>query len=520
MKKDALKRFLDKSKPFGPIDANDVSLAQAPEVSELFNQHNRLFDSLRNNPSIIIGRRGAGKTAYLRSIALKEDYKVRIELNTAELLAGVAANISAVSGSVLFVERIADTWQALFWLALFHHITLTNSADFDDVATIKAFVECKDVMCAKTTDGFLVNLLNDSRNLQGGDLLELLRPDTGPPSHISFEKAQSAAMKFLQRVQKKAVLLLDSIEDYKQDISSAEQAVKGLLKCVGRFNEMQERLHLRFCLPAEVYPLFLESASNPLKDFRSTVALQWKSNELWQIAAYRYQLFLQLYHPSLGLAVSSLETRGEVYQFIDEILPKKITNAFGRQELTTTYILRHTQIMPRHILLYLNEIFEVHGRKQGVMASKPEPAAVRAGVEAKEEVLADEILSAYRSRYHSAKAICDACLPELPLRFPAGELHSVFNHRAKRIFNGEFADFQRMLLDIGVIGKVVSEDADYVQGVFQFTLPNALRVGSKDELCMHPVFCRAYGAKWDHGRDPKPVYPIGVHPEDPDVPPI
>ena len=62
------KPYITKDEPYGPIDSIDIDSHDVKAIKLLFETHNWIYKNLRNRPSIIMGRRGAGKTHYLRSV--------------------------------------------------------------------------------------------------------------------------------------------------------------------------------------------------------------------------------------------------------------------------------------------------------------------------------------------------------------------------------------------------------------------------------------------------------------------
>lgn len=54
---------------------------------------------------------------------------------------------------------------------------------------------------------------------------------------------------------------------------------------------------------------------------------------------------------------------------------------------------------------------------------------------------------------------------------------------------GNLFDFQRMLLEIGAIGRVLpgKEKDVYIKGNFEYTVSHELIIGQEDELCVHPL---------------------------------
>ena len=74
---DTVRPYITKDEPFGPIDSTDIDSNDIDALRLLFEQQNRIYKNLRNRPSIIIGRRGSGKTYYLRSVFFDKAYKHR-----------------------------------------------------------------------------------------------------------------------------------------------------------------------------------------------------------------------------------------------------------------------------------------------------------------------------------------------------------------------------------------------------------------------------------------------------------
>jgi hypothetical protein len=76
----------------------------------------------------------------------------------------------------------------------------------------------------------------------------------------------------------------------------------------------------------------------------------------------------------------------------------------------------------------------------------------------------------------------------------------------------EFHDFRRMLVEAGIIGKIVDRTARYNVGLFEYLLPNRLNLTERDELCIHPIFSGIYRAQRAPGG--LPIYPYGSDPSD------
>jgi hypothetical protein len=332
-----------------------------------------------------------------------------------------------------------------------------------------------------------------------------------------FEHVRSVVMQSFENSKKKFVVLMDSLDDFQLDIDSVSQSMQGLLKLVGSMNKPRDIVDIRFCLPAEVYHRFIKISSNPNKDFRRALKLQWTAGELILIGAQRLKFYLEIFYPDLLKAVQPLDVtkRTDALRLFQAVLPERIRNQAGFQEDTMSYILRHTQLLPRHFLMLLNSIFKSHGSTQKLNPFPVSEERIVNGIRMVEDLIVGEIFVAFKLIYPTAGETCRRSLPELGHKFTMGDLHRVFTRHGKAVFeNDNLFDFQRMLLEIGAIGRVIpgKEKDVYIKGHFEYTISHELALSQDDELCVHPLFS---GIFHGNGRE-RPVYPYGSVLEDED----
>jgi hypothetical protein len=165
--------------------------------------------------------------------------------------------------------------------------------------------------------------------------------------------------------------------------------------------------------------------------------------------------------------------------------------------------------------MYLNSIFGRQRQIGGSAYPMISEDAVKAGIAQIEHRLCQEVFSAYYTRYPSAQQICEACIPELPLRFSWGQLEKVFNRAGKKAWGGsDFGDFRRLLMELGIMGRVTGETERYVIGRFEYIEPFKVNASTNDDLCLHPVFAQVFHFTKKSGA--KAVYPFGSDPLDQD----
>jgi hypothetical protein len=500
-----LRNYVTREAIFGPLDSREVSEPEA--MASLFERQNKSFRELHQRPAIIIGRRGSGKTAYLRSVYFSGDYEIVLELNAADTLVRMVQAIEPLTGKNFLPEAVAAVWNAVFWIILFSALIKQRSDD-KGIIPLKQYLAALGIQSSGNPDDTIAQLgviLNEKAAKKvGGALADALRR----PNGITLDDARSSAQNFLVANRQRAVLLFDSIESYPLETPRLDQTLAGLLKCVGEFNKPGGIYDIRFCLPSELYSIFRTMSRAPLKDFRSTLALHWHAKELLLLAAHRLYLYLYLYDESRFRDVQSLDftDKAQAREILNKALPNVLENEAGEMEPTFPYILRHTQLLPRHLLMYLNAMCG-NSRLNGNITFPIPGRNVFQALEANQGLLCDEIFSAYYSIHPAARAGVEACVPELKWTFTDGELHKVFNrHGKKAVGHSEFHDFKRMLIEIGAVGLVLNETAKYVEARFAYTVPAKLSAPTEDVLCLHPAFGKAFGCK----SSGKAIYPYGV----------
>ena len=170
---------------------------------------------------------------------------------------------------------------------------------------------------------------------------------------VTFDDAKSVVLDALKSSKKSFVILMDSLDDFRLDIDSVSHSLQGLLKFVGSMNKPRDVVDIRFCLPSELFRRIIKISSNPNKDFRRALKIQWTASELVLIGAQRLMYYLALYYPDFLRSMQPLDLtkRADALMLFNKVLPEKITNQAGFQEETMSYILRHTQLLPRHFLM-------------------------------------------------------------------------------------------------------------------------------------------------------------------------
>jgi hypothetical protein len=512
-----LEPYITRNEPFGPIDSTDIDPGETVALEKLFEQHNRTYRNLHRRPSIIMGRKGSGKTSYLRTVYFESKYDFHVEIRTDHALTHISKAIQNTIKDAVFPEMLAEVWEIILWLCVLYELRRRDFLPPDAAKQADAYFEQIGVQHAVNVEDIfwkLADLFDQmSKAGQRVGLSEVLRR----LDHAAFKSIAAAAEESLRRANKKFVILMDSLDDFQLDFDSVAYAIQGLLKCVGSMNKPRDVVDIRFCLPAELYRRIVKISSNPNKDFRRSLKLQWTASELLLIGAQRLKIFLELYYPDdlNQLLPLDLTSKTDALKLFGAVLPKHVTNQAGYREETIAYILRHTQLLPRHLLILLNSIFKNLNHEQMPNPFPISEARILNGIRQEEARIVQEIFVAFKLIHPTAEAVCKRCVPELRHKFSVGELHRVYTRKGKGVFDGDTQfEFRRMLLEIGALGKVKLGKATdmYIRGNFEYTVEHELGIGDDDELCVHPLFSGMYG----NDTRERPVYPYGCELNDED----
>jgi hypothetical protein len=507
---DSIKEFVNPDQPFGPITAPTIKNYEA--FSPLFDSDNAIARELNKRPAWIIGRRGAGKTAFLNSLSLDPKYDVIVPLQASDAFPSMLRSIEQQLPHNILAEETARLWHNLLWGAVFQEL-LTRHRSHPALLPVARYLEGLGVTATTNLYAVMRAILNAiaALNRRVKILTDAIEDLTS--RGITFRAAQDCAEQFLRARGLRAIILMDSLEQFPLDEPAMAKAMTGLLSCVGQFNQPDCPCEIRCCLPSELYPRLINLAANPLKDLSSRTILQWRPHELLHLAALRYLHFVRAYDFDAYrryFAALDISKRDGLRDFWTHVLPDTVTNRTGGIEDSVAYLMRHTQLLPRHLLLYLNEVSKKALSTNG-KAYRFCPSAVVEGICGSEHMLCKEIFSGFRQVYPNAEKACNSILPNLSITFKFGDLHRAFNRNRRGL--EDFEDHHEVLsilLRIGAIGVVASENERYTEAIFDYTLPDNLHYRADDSFCVHPIFVEEYRVI-DRFKDQavRPVYPSG-----------
>jgi hypothetical protein len=513
-----LASYLTYDQPFGPEDTSEVGDPYCRRM--LYHSLNRIHQSSLADPTIIIGRKGSGKTAILQSSRISGKYKIVLELGTPSAMGQIMNTFRTTAPAPAFAETVAQLWTILLWMPLIHYFAKLDNREGPANRVANTYFSAL-VGDFRTTAAVAIETALTTLSAHAGE-----GSAEGFPARasqlkldgIDFEQVKASIIADLDKVGWTAILLIDSLDNYDFGTAQIDRAIQGLLKCAGSFNTGPTPYKVRLCLPSELYPSFLSLSANPAKDFSRCMMVRWRASELLILAAHRLSLFITS-HPATATAYEGscngvlFDKKDTAMRLLSLFFPETVTNRRGDIEPTFSYILRHTQLVPRHFLLLLNSIFRASRAENGrkINFGKVSEEAVRNGILAKEEILCSEITTAFRHSYPDSTQFLQRCIPHLPQMFRQGEMHTVFNERGK--FGKSLEDlhsFQAMLTSMGILGKRLSVSGTYINTLFQYSAAHPVQYGPDDDLCLHPIIMRVFGAKRSAGAV---IYPYGTDPD-------
>jgi hypothetical protein len=499
-----LDRILTTQRPFGPPDTETVVNAGVHDADRLFDRSNLIYARAMGpaRPTYIVGRKGAGKTAFLLSSTLRGGPPSEV-LRTATVYHEMAAVLRRYRNGrgPLFVEQAAEIWLALFeQVAVYHAGRHASAGDSpNDLQVLWDYLGPPGAGPEDATgmaERFLSELQRRIADPGVVGLREVLEGQAHGGNTIG--RVRQAMANVLRGRGEPLVIVMDNLEDLHEQLGELHHVLAGMFAAVGRVIADHQDCRpygLQICLPSELFDQIHEISAAPEKDFRlSYLTIYWTAKELLRLAGTRLQLFLQMHHPdrvdALRRAADRFDEPDPAVALLRAALPETVRNGLGRPEDPLAYVLRHTQLLPRHLIEILNSVFTARVRDSLPWAVSP--AAVLIGTRAAERLIVKGVFAAHRASFPFASDALNRLSDALPICFPANELRKMFNRKGIRKLTGvDFDDFLSMLFTLGVVGVRFDQTARYNKAHFQYTFDSVLTAEEDvDHLCFHPLFTR------------------------------
>jgi hypothetical protein len=476
--------------PFGLADCESELRTLNDDYSEIyFDETPFNLPAIKPETYLIVGRRGSGKTALSRYFSFQKilDNPIYIDVDEPEVYQTVLSDIAARASECreIAIPRLKKVWEYVLWCVVCEHTKCESEA-------IKhAFRESGSPgnpshVINRTIDR-LLDLLHETDDKRVDEHLELL---------LGNDRLETAKVEVLRIAARRPIIIaLDTLERYDVSDPALMNAMAALVQCAANFNLnfSDQGLHLKAFISGELFPYLEEEfIQNPLKSIKDPVYLFWRPKDLLRLISWRFHRYLDTDN------LLRAESKGQIdWTKHDDVFNKMwvpyfgnhVTNARGLQEDTFSYVLRHTQMRPRQLILLCNGIAE-RAKENGHFPSFTQED-IRLGVKDGETKLAVEIINSFRSIYPNVSTIVDA-LMKMPMLFTGNELDRRAKQSASEWPKGTYspARFRRLVAELGIVGRVRRHNAEsgYIDADFEYSLRERLPITHRDECVIHPMF--------------------------------
>lgn len=527
--KHELIKLINPDYPLGPVDAHLIKNNMV--AARLFDPHNTSFHSLlRKDTPVLLGRRGSGKTALLNSYLYKmyirkserlprvspffdlNDYSLVINLQPNRIFDHMRHMSRMPNGAPFSIETIIELWEELLSDHIISQIInkLSDEERRDDsLQALAQYIRTKPIDPKISAH---IQVWGRSTREIFKDFLRLHKKPAQISGNIEFPLEALDA--YLGSRRKSAIILFDSLDDYRVGEFESDRIVGGLLRYVAHFNLQNQNMRLKVAFPSEIFPEIQRASANPLKDFPNYAQLSWTSMELAQIAAFRYKIFLEHFSPDLYKEIYEIDLtlRDGAHRFWNSFFAEEQTNRYGQSEAAMIYMIRHTQLLPRQLFRILEKvIISSHSITGGYETLTK--SAVTDAIENMETVIAGEIFSAFLNIYPKAELFGKAIFGGFPTVFSYDELEDRWRKVGRSMTETwrsgfELYDFIEMLLRMGILGEVKNETERYMETKFFYHLLVPAPVSDKALMAIHPIFSRYFSCSLN--KQGKAILPQGA----------
>jgi hypothetical protein len=480
--------------PFGKPDCEKEIEQLKDKYSEIyFDETPFSLPAIDEDVYLIVGRRGSGKTALTQYFSFQDvlPNPIAIEVYEADIYQQVLSEIAQLTSDSreIAVPHLARVWEYVLWSVIFEHLRHQS-------AVIKA--ACP----VETQRSGVSHYINDVFH----HLMAFFKRDSGRPVDVAlselvrgeqFETAKQEV--FAIATTRPIFLAIDTLEKYNIYDDALMNAMAALIQCASTFNSRyaDRGIHLKVFMSGEVFPYLREEVLlNPSKSVREPVYLLWRPKDLLRLITWRLHQRLSkadLLKPESRVRFDWDEQRHVLKRMWVPYFGNWITNLRGTRERTFAYVLRHTQLRPRQLIILCNAIAK-RAQKAGRFPTFDEDD-IRRGIRENELELANEIINSFSSMYPHVGKIVDALMSS-PMIFPGKELDRRAKETASQWPRGMYSppNFRQLVAELGIVGRVRKRDdrSRYVSADFEYSSQDRMPLATHDECVIHPMFYRRF----------------------------
>ncbi len=491
--------------PFGAESCEHELEVLQDHYKEYYYEESRFnAEALDADTYLIVGRRGSGKTSLTKYFNFQVRYKNAHSIDVDEPV--IYSNIiqKIANNAYLFpdmaVNDVYKIWEFLIWSIIFNEFAdrdpAINRACIASGQKGKPLKYIRDVL-----SGLLAKYV-DERGRVIDDLSDQL-------ASVIFTKAKEKVLEFTRS--EPVIIAIDTFERYDRENMAMMAVTAALVQCASTLNIAYSHrgIHIKAFVSAEIFPHIRENIiTNPAKYIRHPLYMSWRPKDLIRLIAWRFQRYLQA-------RSDTIPARNVNWEDFDDLLKKlwypyfgeTITNLRGVEEKSFPYILRHTQMRPRQLVILCNEIARAT-EKEGKFPYYKN-IQIQHIVQDVEHELAAEVLNSYNRIYPHVSEIVTA-LTGAPMLFQGNYLDQVAKKTSDIWIEGySLYNFRRLVAELGIVGKVrsKSKETGIVEADFEYAMQDRLTLSHDDECVIHPMFY----AKLQIEKNGWIVYPFPDH---------
>jgi hypothetical protein len=475
--------------PFGEVCCeNEIEVLQE-HYSEFFYDKSR-FNEEAIDPEVylIVGRRGSGKTSLTKYFGFQNRIKNahNIDVDEPAIYDSIISRVvrrNYVSPD-LAVNDVRKIWEYLVWSLIFHEYR-----DYDPLLENAGFFTGKkgkiSIFIGELLKHVLSKYLDDS-----GTVADVLSDVLADPV---FTRAKEKVIEFTRK--EPVIIAIDTFERYDRNNDAMMAVTAALIQCASNFNIAYARkgIHIKAFVSAEIFPYIAEgNIPNTTKFIRDPLYMLWRPKDLIRLISWRF--YKSLVNSGYPLPFDELD-----WDNFDEVranlwtpfFGESIRNLNGKTEQSLPYVLRHTQMRPRQLVILCNQIARM-ALKSGKFPRFKDINIARA-ISESETLLAKEVLNSYDLIYPGAPEIVQA-LAGAPASFPGNYLDQVAKKTARAWLEGNYSisAFHRLVSELGIVGRVRKKDekAGIIEADFEYAMSEPLILNDTDECVIHPMFYR------------------------------
>lgn len=488
--------------PFGDISCEqDMSNLDDKYEDYFFKEAAFNEEALKPHIYWIIGRRGSGKSSLCQHFRNEQERiggKCRIFQDTAESQDLSALYIDVFEPLVnagklveeVIVQKLSEVWTFVIWAELFNAY---KDTDASISAAHKVHSSSNIITLLARLGKAWLEKYGDKGNRIADDLHTLMANST----IINGQKA------ILQQSKKTPMLIaFDTLERY--STAKDSPTMKGLAAlaiAVNRFHQLHANsgIQIKVFFSSEVFLHVQESAlTNTLKfhdSSRNTLYLHWRPKSLLRLVCWKFYKSLQRQGELLA-GSHGITEKSSYEEFLEKMwvpyFGATVVNGHGIEEPSFPYVLRHTQMRPRQLIVVCNAI----ARTSKETFPRSTSDVIKTTIKEHELALANEVFNAYELIYPDVRRALMWAFDGCPIFFEMSHLRTIFS-----TFIQEWSDksyplskFVQLVSELGIVGRAqggtsaCEKSHSIIEAEFEYARKGRLNLRQKEFCVVHPIF--------------------------------